>query len=142
MLSAPNYTLSVALSLMLSMAASCASAGGLTEERVRAYYAAWSSGNVSEVMTFFTPDVVYEDVATGELAKGATEVRSFAAKFLAGSPGVKVEPTSVLVGERSAAVEWTMGAGTGKDAWTVRGVAILEHRDGQIARATDYWDRK
>ncbi len=142
MLSAPNHALSVALALTLLMASACVTAGELTEDRVRAYYAAWSSGNVSEVMTFFTPDVVYEDVATGGLAKGAAEVRSFAAKFLDGSPGVNVEPTSVLVGERSAAVEWTMGAGTGKDAWTVRGVAILEHRDGQIARATDYWDRK
>ena len=142
MLSAPCYILSTVLSLTLSMVVTCASAGELTEERVRAYYAAWSSGNVNEVMTFFTPDVVYEDVATGELAKGAAEVRGFATKFLSESPGVKVEPTSILVGEHSAAVEWTMGAGTGKDAWTVRGVAVLEHRRGQIARATDYWDRK
>lgn len=134
--------LSIALSLTLWMATTCATAGELTENRVRAYYAAWSSGNVNEVMTFYTPDVAYEDVATGELAKGAAEVRGFAVKFLEGSPGVKVEPTSVLIGERFAAIEWTMGAGTGKDAWTVRGVAILEHRDGQIARATDYWDCK
>ena len=87
MLPAPNCILSTALSLTLSMIATCPSAEELTDERVRAYCAAWSSGNVSEVMTFFTPDVVYEDVATGELAKGADEVRSFAAKFLAGSPG-------------------------------------------------------
>ena len=141
-MSAPGCILSTAFSLMLSMVATCASAGELTEERVRAYYAAWSSGNVNEVMAFFTPDVVYEDVATGELAKGTAEVRGFATKFLTESPGVKVEPTSILVGEHSAVVEWTMAAGTGKDAWTVRGVAILEHRGGQIARATDYWDRK
>lgn len=142
MSNAPKTTLSRVLALMLAMVATCASAGELTEQRVRAYYAAWSSGNVNEVMTFFTPDVVYEDVATGELAKGAAEVRGFAAKFLSESSGVKVEPTSILVGEHSAAVEWTMGAGTGKDAWTVRGVAVLEHRKGQITRATDYWDRK
>ena len=58
MLSAPDCILSTALSLMLSMVATFASAGELTEDRVRAYYAAWSTGNVSEVMTFFSPDVV------------------------------------------------------------------------------------
>lgn len=142
MLPAANRMTSVALFLTLSIVCVCVSAADLTEDRVRAYYAAWSSGEVDELMTYFAPDVVYEDVATGELAKGPDEVRAFASKFLAGSPGVKVQPTSILLGERAAAVEWTMGAGSGADAWTVRGVTVLQHRDGQIARATDYWDSK
>lgn len=134
-------SMNVALLLALVATAPLAAAAGLTEARVRTYYAAWSSANVEQLMTYFAPDAVYEDVATGELATGATEVRAFATKFLQASPGVTVEPTSILVGDRSAAVEWTMKAGTGKDAWSVRGVAILEHRDGQIVRATDYWDK-
>lgn len=132
--------LRLALSLTLLSVAPWASATELTEARVRAYYAAWSNGQVDEVMTYFAPDAVYEDVATGELASGSSEVRAFAAKFLESTPGVSVAPTSILIGEQSAAVEWTMKAGTGKDAWVVRGVAILQHRDGQISRATDYWD--
>ncbi|MBK6656915.1 MAG: nuclear transport factor 2 family protein [Proteobacteria bacterium] len=132
------------LTLCLSLLANApfAAATGLTDARVRAYYAAWSSGKVDEVMTYFAPNTVYEDVATGELATGTAEVHAFATKFLQSSPGVSVEPTSILVGEHSAAVEWTMKAGTGKEAWSVRGVAILQHRDGQILRATDYWDSK
>lgn len=131
-----------ALSLVLFASASFAAAAELDEARVRAYYTAWTSANVDALMTYFTPDTVYEDVATGELARGAAEVRAFATKFLQSSPGVSVEPTSILVGAHSAAVEWTMKAGTGKDAWEVRGVAILQHHDGQITRATDYWDSK
>ena len=119
-----------------------ATAAEFTEARVRAYYAAWSNGKVEDLMTYFAPETVYEDVATGELASGTTEVRAFVTKFLQASPGVLVEPTSILVGGHSAAVEWTMKAGTGKDAWSVRGVAILQHHDGQIVRATDYWDSK
>lgn len=134
-------SMSVVLLVALIAAAPITAAAGLTEARVRTYYAAWSSGNVEQLMTFFAPDAVYEDVATGELAKGATEVRAFASKFLQASPGVTVEPTSILIGDQSAAVEWTMKAGTGKDAWTVRGVAMIRHRDGQIVRATDYWDK-
>ncbi len=128
------------LPLVLPFAA--AGAAELGEDRVRAYYAAWSSGKVEEVMPYFTSDVVYEDVATGDLAKGPDEVRAFASKFLSSTPGVKIEPTRILIGDRTAAVEWTMSAGSGTDAWSVRGVAILEHRDGQIARATDYWDEE
>ena len=142
MMTAHKHLMSLALSFALLAAIPFAGAAGLTEARLRDYYAAWSSGNVDEVMTYFTPDAVYEDVATAELATGAAQVRAFASKFLQSSPGVKVEPTSVVIGDHSAAVEWTMGAGAGKDAWTVRGAAILQHRDGQITRATDYWNSK
>ena len=142
MMTAHKHLMSLALSFALLAAIPFAGAAVLTEARVRDYYAAWSSGNVDEVMTYFTPDAVYEDVATAELATGAAEVRTFASKFLQSSPGVKVEPTNVVIGDHSAAVEWTMGAGAGKDAWTVRGAAILQHRDGQITRATDYWNSK
>ncbi len=131
-----------AMPFALLATAQFAGAAELSETRLRAYYSAWSSGDVEGVMSYFTPATVYEDVATGELATGTAEVRAFATKFLESSPGVSVEPTSILIGERSAADEWTMKAGTGKEAWSVRGVAILQHRDGQIVRATDYWDSK
>ena len=41
-----------------------------------------------------------------------------------------------------AAVEWVMSGGTGEEAWSVRGVCVLETREGKISRATDYWDKK
>jgi steroid delta-isomerase-like uncharacterized protein len=128
------------MALLCAMLTAAAGAAELTEAHVKAYYAAWSSGKVDTVMTCFAPDIVYEDVATGDLAKGTDAVRAFAKKFLEGTPGVKVEPTSILIGPASAAVEWTMSAGTGEEAWQVRGAAILEHADGRITRATDYWN--
>lgn len=137
-----EFLVSFTLSVALFANAQFVAAAELSEARLRAYYAAWSSGKVEEVMSYFAPDTVYEDVATGELATGTTEVRAFATKFLQSSPGVTVEPTSILIGDHAAAVEWTMKAGTGKDAWSARGAAILQHRDGQIVRATNYWDSK
>jgi limonene-1,2-epoxide hydrolase len=125
---------------MITMLSAPVGAVELTEEKIRAYYAAWTEGNLENLMSYFTADAVYEDVATGDLSTGKEKVRAFAKKFLDGTPGVKVEPTSILVGKDSAAVEWTMSAGTGDEAWSVRGVAILKHRDGQITRATDYWN--
>jgi steroid delta-isomerase-like uncharacterized protein len=128
------------LVLMCAVLSTAASADELTETRLEAYYAAWNSGKVEEVMSFFAPDVVYEDVATGDLAKGTEAVRAFAKKFLEGTPGVQVKPTSMLIGPASAAVEWTMSAGTGEEAWSVRGAAVLQHANGLITRATDYWN--
>lgn len=142
MMSARKSFVHGALLLALVVTVPASVAAELTEASVRSYYAAWSSGNVDEIMTYFSHDAVYEDVATGELSTGTAAVRAFASKFLQASPGVVVQPTSILIGDRSAAVEWTMKAGMGKDAWAVRGVAILQHRDGRIVRATDYWDSK
>ncbi len=120
--------------------AATAGAAELTADDIRAYYGAWSEGNLDKVMGYFTADAVYEDVATGDLATGKDAVRAFAKKFLDNTPGVRVDPTSVLVGDASAAVEWTMSAGTGSEAWSVRGVAIIEHSGGRITKATDYWN--
>lgn len=128
---------SIALAMLVSASVGAAE---LTEEKVRAYYAAWTEGNVDNVVSYFTADAVYEDVATADISMGTKQVRAFAAKFLASTPGVKVEPESILIGPDSAAVEWTMSAGIGAEAWSVRGVAILHHRDGKILRATDYWN--
>ncbi len=135
------HRLSISLCLLCCVMVSfVASAETLNEARVRAYYQAWSSGDVDQVMPYFASTIVYEDVATGERAAGTAEVRAFAAKFLSSTPGVQVEPGSVLVGPTSAAVEWTMSAGEGEAAWSVRGVAIIDHADGLITRATDYWN--
>lgn len=129
--------LSVVLGLSLTAAGQAAE---LTERDIRNYYQAWSDGDVDALMAYFAETIVYEDVATGDLARGRDEVRKFAATFLAETPGVKVTPTRVLVGKDGAAVEWTMGAGEGDDAWSVRGACMLEHANGRITRATDYWN--
>jgi steroid delta-isomerase-like uncharacterized protein len=119
-----------------------AGAADLGEQQIRAYYTAWSSGDLDGLMSYFAEDAVYEDVATGDLSTGKANVRIFAAKFLEDTPGVRVVPTSVLVGDGAAAVEWTMSAGAGDEAWSVRGVAIIKHAGGKITRATDYWNKE
>ena len=130
------------LSLLALVAVLSAPVGAaeIDEARIKAYYAAWSGGNLDTLMGYFAPNAVYEDVATGDLSTGTDAIRAFAKKFLEATPGVKVEPTSILIGTESAAVEWTMSAGTGAEAWSVRGVAMLKHEGGQITRATDYWN--
>lgn len=135
-----NLTATVVVSLCFACSAVGAFAEELSEDGIKAYYAAWSANDIKGVMRHFHDKCVYEDVATGDLASGHDEVRAFAKKFLDGTPGVKVVPASITIDSERAAVEWIMSAGSGEEAWSVRGVAIIEHHDGRISRATDYWN--
>ncbi len=117
-----------------------ASANALTKDSIKAYYTAWSSGDVAYIMNVFSEDIIYEDVATGERSTGQTQVRVFSEQFLQENPGIRIEPTSILVGASRIAVEWTMSAGKGAEFWQVRGAAIMKYSDGKITHVTDYWN--
>ena len=114
----------------------------INKANIESYYEAWTQGDVDTIMSYFTDDIVYEDVATGSLNTGAAAVRGFAQGFADNYKGVSLVPTSVVIGHGGAAVEWVMSGGTGEEAWKVRGVCVLETREGKISRATDYWDKK
>ena len=130
----------IVLLSLYSLSFAASGTGGIDEAAVEAYYAAWSNHDIKTVVGYFTEDCIYEDVATGDLAQGHDELRAFAKKFLDDTPGVKVVPQSITIGKKRAAVEWLMSGGSGADAWSVRGVAILEIKDGLFSRATDYWN--
>ena len=114
----------------------------INKANIETYYEAWTQGDVDTIMGYFTDDIVYEDVATGALNTGAEAVRGFAQGFADKYKGVSLVPASVVIGHGGAAVEWVMSGGTGEEAWSVRGVCVLETRKGKISRATDYWDKK
>ena len=58
-----RFLISVALVMLASAPVGAAE---LTEQAVRAYYAAWTDGDVDTVASYCTADAVYEDVATPE----------------------------------------------------------------------------
>ena len=122
------------------LSANAAIAGKLGEGDLNTYFGAWSASDVDKIMAYFGDGIVYEDVTTGDLSSGRDEVRAFVQKFLEGTPGVKLAPSNTIITNSKAAIEWTMSAGTGDDAWEVRGVSIMEHKNGEIIRVTDYWN--
>ena len=130
------------LILAVALPGSVATAEKITPEAMRAYYAAWSSGDVDAIMAYYTDEIVYADVATGARASGSQEVRAFAQKFVDENPGVKLTTASVTIGESSAAVEWVMSGGSGEDAWSVPGVCVFKLDGERISSATDYWNKE
>ena len=129
------------LVLAISIVGASATAEEMTADAMRAYYAAWSSGDVDAIMAYYTDEIVYADVATGARASGTQDVRAFAQKFVDENPGVKLTTASITIAESSAAVEWVMSGGTGADAWSVPGVCVFKLDGGRISSATDYWNK-
>lgn len=112
------------------------------------YMAAWSN-DIEKLMPFFTEDVVYEDVTFGVVNHGKMELRKFALDFFKAFPDTRFTVTSVVISGNHAAVEWTL-TGTQKGDMpgipatnkpiSVRGVSMMEFRNGKVSRDSDYWD--
>jgi len=113
----------------------------LEEAAVRDYFKGWDTGDIGKVMSYFTTDIVYEDVPKAEIAKGTDAVKSFVEKFFTDYAGTRLAVDSITVGKKGAAAEWTMSGGSGEEAWSIRGASVMEHKGGKISKVTDYWDK-
>ena len=132
------------LAVALSFAAqqSHKSSGG---EVIKQALAAWSSHDADKLVGFYTPDVVYEDVAYGVVNHGSAELRKFAADFFEAVPDLKLEPLSVTIHEGRGVVEWVL-TGTDKGLYktgkkfSVRGASVFEMRGGKCSSNKDFYD--
>ena len=114
------------------------------------YWAAWNSHEVEKILSYFTDDVVYEDVAMGIVNRGKNEVKDFCNSIFIGFPDFKIELKSIFVSVDWAAQEWVLSGtftnsvfglppATGKSA-SVRGISVEELRNGKISRNSNYYD--
>lgn len=107
--------------------------------------AAWNSHSPDKMIPLFTADVFYEDVAFGEVSHGSAELRKFAASEFEGVPDLELKLLRANVHSGHGTVEW-MFSGTDKDVFktgkkfSVRGVSVIEVRDGKITRCLDFYD--
>jgi steroid delta-isomerase-like uncharacterized protein len=107
--------------------------------------AAWNSHDPEKLLSAFTSDVFYEDVAFGEVSHGSAELRKFAASEFQAVPDLKIEMLRASVHDGHGNIEWSF-SGTDKDMFktgkkfSVRGVSVIDVREGKIARSLDYYD--
>jgi steroid delta-isomerase-like uncharacterized protein len=119
------------------------------DQIVRDFVAAGNMHDVERQVSLFTDDCIYEDVALGKTTHGKDELHAFSKEFFAGAPDLKEELKSVIVSGNRVAIEWIM-SGTHTGDWpdlpangksfSMRGVSLMELRDGKIQRNTDYYD--
>ena len=115
---------------------------------VEHYAAAWSAQNIEAILSFFTEDCVYEDVALSAVNTGKQQLEAFLRVTFTATPDFRIEPKAVFAAGDRAASEWIMsGTQTGpfpgipatKKKFSVRGVSLMELEQGKIRRNTDYW---
>jgi steroid delta-isomerase-like uncharacterized protein len=119
------------------------------ERRIKELMQAWTSHDVEKVLSFYTDDCAYEDVASGKVSHGKEELRAFSKENFTTAPDLKIELKSLIASGDHLAMEWVMsGTQTGKlgnlpatgKSFSVRGVSISELKDGNIQHNIDYCD--
>jgi steroid delta-isomerase-like uncharacterized protein len=109
------------------------------------WIAAWNSHNPDKMLALFTDDIVYEDVAFGEVSHGSAELRKFAASEFEGVPDLELKLLRADIRGGHGTIEWTF-SGTDKGVFktgkkfSVRGVSVIEMRNGKISRNLDFYD--
>ena len=109
------------------------------------WFAAWNSHSPDKMLPVFTDDVFYEDVAFGEVSHGSAELRKFAASEFEGVPDLELKVLRAIIHNGHGTIEWIF-SGTDKAVFktgkkfSVRGVSVIDVRDGKIARCLDFYD--
>ena len=109
------------------------------------WVAAWNAHNPDKMLSLFTDDVLYEDVAFGEVSHGSAELRKFSASEFEGTPDLELKLLRSDIHNGHGTIEW-MFTGTDKGVFktgkkfSVRGVSVIEMRDGKISRNLDFYD--
>lgn len=109
------------------------------------WIAAWNSRSPDKMIPLFTDDIFYEDVAFGEVSHGAAELRKFFASEFEGVPDLELKLVGASVHNGHGTVEWVFSGTdrgiykTGKK-FRVRGVSVIDLRDGKISRNLDFYD--
>lgn len=120
-----------------------------TEKMFREYLATWNTHDLDKIVSFFTDDCVYENLAREQTYRGKDELKAWANGAFVGIPDFKLEVKSLFVSGDWAACEWVMtGTQTGDlpglpatgKSFSVRGSTIVQLKGGKILRNSDYWD--
>lgn len=127
-----------------------ASAEGPTPELLTAWAEAWSAVNEPDkLLALVTSDVIYEDVAVGDVVKGAEALRDLLAEAANAIPDFRIELFGGLANDNMAAAEYAIsGTQTGDlpylkssgRAFRIRAASIFVLTDGKIARESRYYD--
>jgi steroid delta-isomerase-like uncharacterized protein len=121
------------------------SAGDRDAAIAEKWIAAWNSHSPDKMIPLFTADIFYEDVAFGEASHGSAELRKFAASEFEAVPDLELKLLRADVHGGHGTIEWIF-SGTDKGVFntgkkfSVRGVSVIDVRDGKILRNLDFYD--
>jgi steroid delta-isomerase-like uncharacterized protein len=117
------------------------------ETRIRDYMQTWTSHNIDKMVSYFTPDCIYEEVWSGRLFVGKDGVRFYAKETFDDIPDFTVEIKSCHYVDNMIFAEFVMSgnypggtSGSGIPGWRLKGSYVVELRNDSIFRVRDYWN--
>ena len=119
------------------------------EKMLQDWNEAWNAHEVERILSYFTDDIVFEDLGGARVMRGKAEMRTWISETLSAFPDFRTDLKSLFVSGKWAGSEW-VASGTSKGQlhhlkpsgkrYSVRGASIMELRGGKIKRNTDYYD--
>jgi steroid delta-isomerase-like uncharacterized protein len=110
----------------------------------------WDTKNVEGLLSIFTPDGIYQDMAIGHVSNGADEIRKFFEYTFTVFPDFRIEFKRGVADEDCGFCEWIMaGTHTGEvpgrppsgKAFRVPGVSVMIFENGLIKHNRDFWNK-
>jgi len=109
----------------------------------------WDSRDVEKILTQYTDDCVWEDLALGRVLSGKDEIRSFLNEWFTAFPDTTIEGKFFFASGSHGCSEWVMSGthsgtfldlpATGK-SFSLRVASVIELSEGKVKRVTDYYD--
>jgi len=113
-------------------------------------YQAYNAHDAAAVAALYAAEATHEDIAQGKPKRGPDEIAAGLTRFFGWFPDACWTPQHQAIGENSIAAVSYLLAATLKSqfgpiaprdqAISLRGVHMLQVREGFICRSEDYWD--
>ena len=110
---------------------------------------AWNSHDIEEVIGFYSPDYIGEDVGQAAPLRGHTGIRTMLESYWRAFPDLRFKVLSTLAEGSRVAILW-IGEGTHRGTIMnipptghrveVRGVSVIDVTDGLVVRGQYIWD--
>lgn len=121
------------------------------EKLVQSFMESLNDHDLDKLTSLFTENCLYEEVASGSIFSGKRKIAAYIESTLSGIPDSKFMILKLMANDTLGVVEW-LWKGTNTVGWSdmgiapsnkyfeLRGISIMEIKDGHITHNRDYWD--
>ena len=104
------------------------------------YLQVWNDQAIDKADDYYTPDVIYKDIALDTTSKGIQQLKQFMWDQFQATPDLKFKALDVVVeNPEKIAVVWLMTGTENGQLFETEGVSVMELKEGKVFHNTDYY---
>jgi steroid delta-isomerase-like uncharacterized protein len=104
------------------------------------YLQVWNDQAIDKADDYYTPDVIYKDIALDTTSKGIQQLKQFMRDQFQATPDLKFKALDVVVeNPEKIAVVWLMTGTENGQLFETEGVSVMELKEGKVFHNTDYY---